>query len=199
MGVRYTHQAITTERQIGILKERGLLIEDVEQAIEVLDTISYFRLAGYWRHFETDHSIHLFREGSSFADIIDLYSFDKELRALLFTAIQTIEISVRTKIIKHFALEFGAFWFMDENHASNKTRFAANLAAIRKEVSRSHDDFITEHFRKYSEPDLPPVWKTLEVISMGTLSKLYANFSDATAKHAVAREFGLNHHKFLRS
>ena len=34
---------------------------------------------------------------------------------------------------------------------------------------------------------------------MGTLSKLYANFSDATAKHAVAREFGLNHHKFLRS
>ena len=53
MGVRYTHQAITTERQIGILKERGLLIEDVEQAIEILDTISYFRLAGYWRHFET--------------------------------------------------------------------------------------------------------------------------------------------------
>ena len=199
MGVRYTHQAITTERQIGILKERGLLIEDVEQAIAVLDTISYFRLAGYWRHFETDRSTHLFREGSSFADIIDLYSFDKELRALLFTAIQTIEVSVRTKIIKHFALEFGAFWFMDENYASNKTRFAANLAVIRKEVSRSHDDFITEHFRKYSDPNLPPVWKTLEVISMGTLSKLYANFSNATAKHAVAREFGLNHHKFLRS
>lgn len=34
---------------------------------------------------------------------------------------------------------------------------------------------------------------------MGTLSKLYSNFSDASAKHAVAREFGLNHHKFLRS
>jgi len=46
---------------------------------------------------------------------------------------------------------------------------------------------------------LPPVWKTLEVISMGTLSKLYANFSDSAAKHAVAREFGLKHHKFLRS
>lgn len=41
--------------------------------------------------------------------------------------------------------------------------------------------------------------ETLEVISMGTLSKLYANFSNASAKHAVAREFGLNHHKFLRS
>lgn len=176
-----------------------MLIDDIEQAIEVLDTISYFRLAGYWRHFEADHTTHLFREGSRFDHIVELYSFDKHLRALLFTAIQTIEVSVRTKIIKHFALEFGAFWFMDESYAINKTRFATNLTVIRKEVSRSHDDFITEHFRKYSEPDLPPVWKTLEVISMGTLSKLYSNFSEATAKHAVAREFGLNHHKFLKS
>ena len=162
MGVRYTNRAITTEQQIDILKERGLLIDDVERAVKALDIISYFRLAGYWRHFEADHTTHQFREGCRFADIIDLYSFDKQLRALLFTAIQTIEVSVRTKIIKHFALEFGAFWFMDE-------------------------------------PELPPVWKTLEVISMGTLSKLYSNFSNATAKHAVAREFGLNHHKFFRS
>ena len=149
MGLRYTHQAITTEQQIDILKERGLLIDDIEQAIEVLDTISYFRLAGYWRHFEIDRFSHQFREGCSFTDVIDLYSFDKELRTLLFTAIQTIEVSVRTKIIKHFALEFGAFWFMDESYATNEIRFTANLAVIRKEVSRSHDDFITEHFRKF--------------------------------------------------
>lgn len=45
MGVRYTNQAITTEQQIEILQERGLLIDDIEQAIDVLDTISYFRLA----------------------------------------------------------------------------------------------------------------------------------------------------------
>lgn len=42
MGLRYTHQAITTEQQIDILKERGLLINDVKQVIKVLDTISYF-------------------------------------------------------------------------------------------------------------------------------------------------------------
>ena len=145
MGVRYTNRAITTEQQIDILKERGLLIDDVERAVKALDIISYFRLAGYWRHFEADHTTHQFREGCRFADIIDLYSFDKQLRALLFTAIQTIEVAVRTKIIKHFALEFGAFWFMDENFATNEARFATNLAVIRKEVERSHDDFITEH------------------------------------------------------
>ena len=199
MRVTYTHQAITTERQIKILQERGLLIDNIEQATETLDTISYFRLAGYWRHLEIDHCTHLFKHGSNFINIVTLYHFDKQLRALLFTAIQTIEVTIRTKIIKHFAHEFGAFWFMDEKHATNESRFTANLTVIRKEVSRSHDDFIAEHFRKYNEPDLPPVWKTLEVVSMGTLSKLYSNFSDSSAKHAVAREFGLNHHKFLRS
>lgn len=136
---------------------------------------------------------------SCFADIVSLYSFDKQLRALLFTAIQTMEFSVRTKIIKLFALEFGVFWFKNASYTTNEARFAANLTVVRKKVSRSHDDFITEHFRKYSGPDLPPVWKTLEVVSMGTLSKLYFNFSNASAKHAVAREFGLNHHKLLRN
>ena len=109
MEVRYTHQAITTEEQIDTLKQRGLLIDDVSHAQKTLDTISYFRLAGYWKHFEIDHFTHQFRAGSCFSNIVKLYSFDKELRALLFTAIQTIEVSVRTKIIKHFALEFGAF------------------------------------------------------------------------------------------
>ena len=98
MGIRYTHQAITTKQQIDILRGRGLLIDDVKQAIEVLDTISYFRLAGYWRHFETDQTTHQFKKGSCFADIVSLYSFDKQLRTLLFTAIQTIEVSVRCTI-----------------------------------------------------------------------------------------------------
>ncbi len=199
MGVRYTNQAITTEQQIETLRQRGLLIDDVGQAAKALDTISYFRLAGYWRHLEINRETHQFRSGSSFEQVLDLYCFDKQLRVLLFTAIQSIEVAVRTKIIKHFTQLAGAFWFMDENFAMNPSRFDVILSTIRKEVVRSHDDFIAEHFRKYSEPELPPVWKTLEVVSMGTLSKLYSNFSDATARHAVAREFGLNHHKFLKS
>jgi len=199
MGVRYTNQAITTEQQIETLKQRGLLIDDVEKATKALDTISYFRLAGYWRHLEINRETHQFRNGSTFEQALDLYFFDKRLRVLLFTAVQTIEVTVRAKIIKHFSPAFGPFWFMNPDYAINESRFNANMTIIRKEVARSHDTFIAEHFRKYSEPELPPVWKTLEVVSMGMLSKLYNNFSDATAKHAVAREFKLNHHKFLRS
>ena len=37
---------------------------------------------------------------------------------------------------------------MNEECATNSSRFVANLAIVEKEVARSHDDFIKEHFRK---------------------------------------------------
>ena len=106
-------------------------------------------------------------------------------KVILLTCLISNSYIPYTDLRKYFAPEFAAFWFMNGNHASSEVCFTANLALICKEVEHSHDDFITEHFRKYSEPDLPFVWKILEVILMGTLSKLYSNFSDTTAKHAV--------------
>ena len=58
---------------------------------------------------------------------------------------------------------------MDENFATNEARFATNLAVIRKEVERSHDDFITEHFRKYNEPELPRI-ELLDLLTFFFLS-----------------------------
>ena len=52
--MRYTKQAITLAEQIKTLHERGLFIEDDAEAIEVLEHISYFRLADYWRPLESD-------------------------------------------------------------------------------------------------------------------------------------------------
>ena len=61
----------------------------------------------------------------------------------------------------------------------------------RHEIHQTSDDADT------ADSDLPPVWKTLEVISLGELSKLFNNFRESQLKHDVAHEFGLNHHKFL--
>lgn len=127
------------------------------------------------------------------------YRFDKDLKAVLFRAIQTIEVAVRSKVIKHIAPTCGPFWFMDAEKAVNQHRFEQNLETIGKEVRRSRERYIREHFHKYTEPDLPPVWKTLEVVSLGILSKLFNNFNESELKHMVARDFGLNHHRFLSS
>ena len=197
--MRYTKQTMTLAEQIRTLQTRGLIIEDEATAVEVLERVSYFRLADYWRPLESDATTHQFAEGSRFVDVVTCYNFDKELKALLFTAIQTIEVAVRAKVIKHFSPAFGPFWFMDETLALNVGHFQSNLAHVRTEVARSKETYIKEHFRKYDEPDLPPVWKTLEVVSFGTLSKLIGNFADSEAKNLVAEDFRLPQYLVLES
>ena len=63
MGIRYTKKAITISQQIDVLKRRGLIVDDEVQAERVLDIISYFRLADYWRFMETDRLTHQFKSG----------------------------------------------------------------------------------------------------------------------------------------
>ncbi len=80
---------------------------------------------------------------------------------------------------------------MEISNAVDVGHFQSNLARVRTEVARSKESYIKEHFQEYDDPDLPPVWKTLEVVSLGTLSKLISNFSDNNAKNLVAADFRL--------
>ena len=102
-------------------------------------------------------------------------------------------------MIQIFSMEHGAFWFMDASLFKNADFYEGCLDNIKKEVSRSNEDFIKEHSEKYTFPSLPPVWKTLEVVSFGTLSKLFCLFKDNRLKKQVAREFGLPQYTYLES
>ncbi|MCW4138012.1 Abi family protein [Prevotella copri] len=161
----YDKQPINVDEQVALLQNRGLVIEDIATAKLQLRNISYFRIASYLRYMEEDRQFHHYKLGSTFEQAIDLYLFDKELRQLIFKAIQDIEISLRTKMIQIFSMEHGAFWFMDASLFKNADFYEGCLDNIKKEVSRSNEDFIKEHSEKYTFPSLPPVWKTLEVVS----------------------------------
>jgi abortive infection bacteriophage resistance protein len=197
--MEYTKQPIDFPKQLELLKERGLIVTNEADALKQLGIISYFRLANYLRPMESDKQTHNFKPNSSFDNALSLYYFDKELRALIFTAVQSIEIALRTKVIHYVSLKYGAFWFADENLAIDKKLAVDNLAHIQKELKRSKEDFIQNHYRRYDTPQYPPVWKTLEVISFGTLSKLITNLADVSVKKQIARDFDLPQHIYLES
>lgn len=71
--------------------------------------------------------------------------------------------------------------------------------SIKEELHRSKEDFVLEHFAKYDTPPYPPAWKTLEVVSFGTLSKLYSNLNNKAVKKQIAKEFMLPQHVYLES
>lgn len=197
--MKYTKKALSVEEQTTILQQRGLLISDPKQAGHYLKLISYFRLANYWKPMEADKVNHLFKAGSSFENALSLYYFDKELRALVFTAIQSCEIAFRTQMIHHVSMVHGAFWFANSTIAKSQSLYYANMQTIEKELSRTKEEFIKEHYEKYTSPAYPPAWKTLEVLSFGTISKLYSNLNDNALKKRIAHSFVLPQHLYLES
>ena len=58
---------------------------------------------------------------------------------------------------------------------------------------------ISEYYNNYTAPSFPPAWKTLEVVSFGTLSKLFCNFKDNSVKKKVAKEFLLPQYLYLEN
>ena len=197
--MEYTKQPLSLLQQIETLRKRGLIIDDDHEAMIVLDRTSYFRLADYWRPMEADKNSHIFKPNCHFSDIVAIYRFDTELKQVIFNTILQIEVAMRSKMIRFFSTNHDSFWFANEDLSEDAACFQSNIAHIRREIQRSQEEFITEHFAKYDKPEFPPVWKTLEVLTLGTLSKLYTNFSDHAAKSLLAKDFGLPQHLILGS
>lgn len=69
-----------------------------------------------------------------------------------------------------------------------------------KEVQRSNEDFITHYFERYGEPQFPPAWMTLEVVSMGTLSKLFSALDkNNPSSKTICRDLGLHKVDILKN
>ena len=197
--MKYSKQPLDYSEILDLLESRGLIIRDRNKAIECLKVVSYFRLDNYFHPMESDKVQHIFKPGSTFDNAMDLYRFDCDLRELIFTAIQAVEIALRSKMIHHISLQYGAFWFTDVSLFRDANIHHKCMEQNRQELKRTREEFIIEHSAKYSEPEFPPVWKTLEVTSFGTLSKLFCNFADNKIKKRIAREFNLPQHLVLES
>lgn len=185
--------------QISLLQSRNMQFKDVNNAPHFLSTISYYRLKGYWWEMQDDKVNHHFANNSYFEDVIDLYNFDRHFRLTVFNAIERIEVALRTKLIYHLSLSYGAYWYLKPALFQDPTRYLAFLGKINLDVSNSSEEFIVKHFDNHPD-EMPESWKSLEVITLGTLSKLYSNLKhQLPEKNRIANEFGLNNQKYLSS
>ncbi|TCK99591.1 abortive infection bacteriophage resistance protein [Roseivirga ehrenbergii] len=197
----YDKSPITIEEQISKLQNRGMIFNDVSLAHRALSHISYYRMVGYWWPMYEDKENHIFKPNTVFEDVVALYNFDHELRILLFDMIEKIEISLRTKLIYHLSHEFDPWWFQNTDLFQDSLSLIKTLSSIQEEVERSKDTFIKEHNRKYKDDKrFPPAWKTLEMTSFGSLSKLYGNLkNNIKSKDAIAEDYGAVNHTYLPS
>ncbi len=174
------------------MEERGLLIDEEKKAEKYLRTIGYFRLSAYFYPLLLEpKSDHIYKEGTSFTDALNMYRFDRKLRLLVFSQIEKIEIAVRASIVRiGVDATKSVSWFLEERFFHDKDRFEKGRGLILKEWDTSKEDFV-EHFKTCYTDENKPAWMLAEILPLGILSNLYMNIGKASLKKAIAKEFGL--------
>jgi abortive infection bacteriophage resistance protein len=183
--------AKTYQDQVELLRSRGMVIADPERAAFFLQHLNYYRLGAYWLPFEASHSPHKFRVGTTFEQVLDLYVFDRELRLLVLDAIERIEVSVRAQWAYQLAHRHGPHGYLDTSIAHRDSQWQNDHRDLSREVKRSEETFIRHLLETYSEP-LPPVWAVCEVMSLGLLSRWYANLKPMPTRRSIAGVYGLD-------
>lgn len=191
--------ARTVQDQILLLQGRNMSFRNISNAPHFLSNISYYRLKGYWWEMQDDFVNHHFRNSSFFEDAVDLYNFDRHFRLIVFNGIERIEIALRTKLIYHLSLSYGSEWYLDPSLFEKPKEYAAFLSKLYNDMGRSSEEFMVQHFLNHPA-EHPESWKALEVLTLGTLSKLYQNLKhQLPEKNKIASEFGLYNQKYLVS
>ena len=201
----FTKPAIDLPSQINLLKSRGLQITDETQAEASLQNIGYYRLSGYSYPFLNSTNREEFKQGTTLDQILRVYEFDRHLRLIVTDAVERIEIGIRTRIINATSLNWDPHWYLDTSKFHHRFNHHAFIQKAEKGVGirydrttrarilpRTHSEtFIEHYYTNDGTPDLPPIWMTMELLTLGTLSTLYKGIGDAALKARIAGEFNV--------
>ncbi|MBW3470034.1 Abi family protein [Arthrospiribacter ruber] len=192
--MEFDKKPLAVEQQIQLLQERGMTIPELKKASLFLTNISYYRLSAYWYTFlQNPKSEHVFIPGTTFDKVLNTYVFDRKLRLLIFDEIERIEISLRTKLIYEYCLEFGNNWYENKSLFKGKDTYYYKLQELLiSEMNKTSEVFIRHYRRKYSSPPNPPAWMALELASFGQLSMLFKNLKPNSVRKRVAAHFGVD-------
>lgn len=192
----FSKPALSVDQQLQKLAERGMNVANHSDARHYLSTLNYYRLAAYWLGMESDHASHQFSPGASFERAVDLYIFDREFRLLLLDAIERVEVAVRTQYAYQLGHKYGSHPHLQPALFKPKWSYSENLTSLKNEARRSKENFIRHLLQSYAEP-VPPIWATVEIMTLGQLSKWYANLKKSHDRNDIARYFDFDEKQFV--
>ncbi|MFI0429106.1 Abi family protein [Mariniflexile sp. HMF6888] len=199
------------------LKERGLVVNEEDELIskQLIRSIGYYRLSGYFGPLQNEKDV--FKEGTTFNDILRLYKFDTKLKAIIFQLLEKFEIELRTSITDTLSLSLNSDWYVnpvlfkddtieievldciiDEQNTAQKSYLRVDkklydilLNEINNSVVKQKDSaFIKAFYEKHHESCPVPSWMMMESISFGKLSRLFWLLNHSDEKRAIAKRLG---------
>lgn len=175
---------LTIEEQSTHLAKRNLDVSD--DAKFYLSRISYYHLSAYYPLFCEGKT---FRDGTCIADIINACNFDRTMQADLFKFIGVIEVRLRAVIANELALAYGSLAHIYKPAYTNADALSETIKRYRAERDQQYrkgNEFVVHNMAKYGEL---PVWAAVDVMTLGTLSRLYGNLAESRVREGVAKQF----------
>lgn len=131
--LHYDKPPLALDELVGRLSDRGLQIPDPDRAGRYLRHIGYYRLSPYTIPFQQGRPDHIFRDGTAFDDVLDLYVFDRALRLLVMDALERVEVAVRAALTDHMSTSYGdPHWYLDASHFRDTRKHDRLLRIIRE-------------------------------------------------------------------
>ncbi len=158
----YPKLSKTTDEHISLLKERGLIIDDIKLAQEKISFIGYYHLSSYFKSFQ-DTKTNQFTNGKTFENILDLYVFDRKIKDISFDVIERVELSLKALLSDVLSDEYGNNWIENKELFIEKWDHENFLNKISKKINylKQKEGIIKEFYSKYAD-HFPPSWILME-------------------------------------
>ena len=174
-----TKEFKTLDEQIGILKDRGLVINDVDKAESLLLRENYFFINGYRHIFMKNRKDDIFINGTTFEELYAVFQFDRSFRNILFKNLLIVENNLKSILSYQLSKKYG----IKEKEYLKPSNFSQDSKKIRqvndvlnklkrqiKLNGRQHS--ATLHY--LSNYGYVPLWILVKLLSFGMINELYS-------------------------
>ena len=169
----------TIDEQIDILKNKGLDFTDFNNPAEVLVRENYFFLNGYRHLFLKSANSSTFIEGTKFSELYGLFTFDRQLRNILFKNIMIVENNVKSIFSYVISKNHGykESTYLDASMFTRDPRRAKQIGDLIKKMKRQirvngKQHNATKHY--IENYGYLPLWVVVKVLSFGIVSEVYS-------------------------
>jgi len=186
----------TLDEQVNILKSKGLIVNDIEKAKEVLFRENYFFVSGYRHLFQRYGYGSDFIAGTTFEELYATFVFDRNIRNIMFKYILIVENNVKSIISYQMSRKYGykEKEYLDPknfNQDSLKVRQVYDVLNKVKRQIRVNGKQHTATLHYINNYGYIPMWILVKVLSFGIISELYGILKPED-QISIASFYGLN-------
>ena len=177
----------TLDEQVEILKSRGLVINNIEEAKDILLRENYFFISGYRHLFNRSWKDINFIEGTTFEELYAMFVFDRKMRNIFFKNLLIVENNIKSLISYQLSKKYGfkEKEYLDPKNYSKDPMKIRQVKDVLNKVKRQirlngKQHTATMHY--IMNYGYIPLWILVKVLSFGILSELYSilDLSDQT-------------------